>query len=58
MVIVSTSMLLFACIPDNDLGNIAGKALAKMVVERAKDYPEPKPEYMRISETFGLMNIS
>lgn len=51
-------MLLFACIPDNDLGNIAGKTLAKMVVERAKDYPEPKPEYMRISETFGLMNIS
>ena len=33
---------------DSDPDSIAAKALTKMVVEKAKDYPEPKPEFMQI----------
>jgi hypothetical protein len=31
-----------------DLGRIAKKALTNMVMEKAVDYPEPKPEFMQI----------
>ena len=34
--------------PDGDPGRIAKKALTNMVMEKAIDYPEPKPEFMQI----------
>ncbi len=34
--------------PDSDPKSIAEKALTKMVVEKAVDYPEPVPEFMQI----------
>ena len=34
--------------PDSDPGRIAKKALTNMVMEKAIDYPEPKPEFMQI----------
>ena len=33
---------------DGDPGSIAKKALTNMVMEKAKDYPEPKPGFMQI----------
>ena len=44
--------------PDGDPGSIATKTLTKMVVEKAKDYPEPKPEYMQLPETSVQIMIS
>ena len=34
--------------PDGDPGRIAKKSLTNMVMEKAIDYPEPKPEFMQI----------
>ena len=34
--------------PDGDPSRIAKKALTNMVMEKAIDYPEPKPEFMQI----------
>ena len=34
--------------PDSDPSRIAKKALTNMVMEKAKDYPDPKPEFMQI----------
>ena len=34
--------------PDSDPGRIAKKALTNMVMEKAVDYSEPKPEFMQI----------
>ena len=34
--------------PDGDPKKIAKLALTNMVMERAVDYPEPKPEFMQI----------
>ena len=34
--------------PDGDPRSIVKKALMNMVMEKAKDYPEPKPEFMQI----------
>lgn len=34
--------------PDGDPGRIARKALKNMVMEKSKDYPEPKPDFMKI----------
>ena len=34
--------------PDGDPGKIARKALTNMVMEKAIDYPEPKPDFMQI----------
>ena len=34
--------------PDGDPGRIAKKALTNMVMEKAIDYPEPKPEFMQV----------
>jgi hypothetical protein len=34
--------------PDGDPGRIAKKALTNMVMEKATDYPEPKPAFMQI----------
>ena len=34
--------------PDGDPSRIAKKALTNMVMEKAIDYPEPKPEFMKI----------
>ena len=34
--------------PDGDPGRIAKKALTNMVMEKAIDYPEPKPGFMQI----------
>ncbi len=34
--------------PDSDPRRIAQKALSNMIVEKARDYPEPKPDYMKI----------
>ena len=34
--------------PDSDPGRIAKKALTNMVMEKAIDYPEPKPGFMQI----------
>ena len=31
-----------------EIGKIAKKALMNMVMEKSKDYPEPKPEFMQI----------
>ena len=33
--------------PNGDPQSIAKKALTKMIMEKAKDYPEPKPDFMR-----------
>ena len=33
--------------PDGDPDSIAAKALTKMIVEKAKDYPEPVPAFMQ-----------
>ncbi len=44
--------------PDGDPGSIATKALTKMVVEKAKDYPEPKPVFMLLPETSVQIMIS
>jgi hypothetical protein len=35
--------------PDGDPRNIAERALTNMVMEKAKDYPEPVPAFMQIS---------
>ena len=34
--------------PDSNPSRIAKKALTNMVMEKAKDYPEPKPAFMQI----------
>lgn len=34
--------------PNNDPNRIAKKALTHMIMEKAKDYPEPLPSYMQI----------
>ena len=34
--------------PDSDSGRIAKKALTNMVMEKAIDYPEPKPAFLQI----------
>ena len=34
--------------PDSDPGRIAKKALTNIVMEKAIDYPEPKPGFMQI----------
>ena len=34
--------------PDGDPRSIVKKALTNMVMEKAVDYPEPKPEFMQI----------
>ena len=34
--------------PDGDPGRIAKNALTNMVMEKSKDYPEPKPDFMKI----------
>jgi len=34
--------------PDGDPGRIAKKALTNMVMDKATDYPEPKPAFMQI----------
>ena len=34
--------------PDSDPRNIAERALTNMVMEKAKDYPEPIPAFMQI----------
>lgn len=34
--------------PDGDPGSIAAKALTKMVIEKAKYYPEPMHEFMQL----------
>ena len=34
--------------PNGDPQSIAKKALTKMIMEKAIDYPEPKPEFMQI----------
>ena len=36
--------------PDGDPGRIAKNALTNMVMEKAIDYPEPKPEFMQMLE--------
>ncbi len=36
--------------PDGDPDSIAAKALTKIVVEKAKDYPEPIPAFMQIDD--------
>ena len=34
--------------PDGDPRSIAERALTNMVMEKAKDYPEPKPAWMQV----------
>ena len=34
--------------PNGDPQSIAKKALTKMIMEKAKDYPEPKPAFMQV----------
>lgn len=34
--------------PNGNPHSIAKKALTKMIMEKAKDYPEPKPDYMKL----------
>lgn len=34
--------------PDGDPSRIAKKALTNMVMEKSKDYPEPKTDFMKI----------
>lgn len=34
--------------PDGDPNKIAKMALTKMIMEKATDYPEPKPAFMQI----------
>ena len=41
--------------PDGDPSKIAKKALTKMIMEKATDYPEPKPAFMQIKNRSLLM---